>query len=86
MVRGFSRVLGAGSSRVLPALENGGLFLSADTRLSLTAGWERWSHSSRFKIPFEAGYGDSRQRQPLTTELSLAIFMSPEVDWKLATA
>ncbi|MDF3839907.1 hypothetical protein P3W85_44330 [Cupriavidus basilensis] len=89
--RGFARTLRSRVARVVPALEPVSLVLIDSVTLALI-------QIDALPIPKApggfAGLGDradwvaddARERKPLTAALSLAVFMAPHADWRLATA
>ncbi|KJK22189.1 hypothetical protein UB46_22820 [Burkholderiaceae bacterium 16] len=90
-MRGFTRAVPHGESRLIPALEEVSLTLLRHARVTLTivpesgpgfpgAGRDQGCGST------DPSTDDLRQRKPATAGISLAVFASPQSDWGLSSA
>lgn len=90
-MRGFTRTVCYGQSRLVPALEEVSLILLRHARVTLTFVPESGPGFSASVRGQDRGalcqsMDDSRQRKPVTAGISLAVFAAPQSDWGLSSA
>ncbi|WP_133303110.1 hypothetical protein [Cupriavidus lacunae] len=83
-MRGFTRTVRCGESRLIPALEEVSLTLLRQARVTLTILPE--SGRGQDRGAFNLSVDDLRERKPATAGISLAVFASPQLDWGLSSA
>jgi len=80
-VRGFTRTLRRGECRTLPALERLSITLCRRGALALVSLPADEGPPNRSAV-----IDDIRHRKPVTAALALAVFASPESDWRISSA
>ncbi|WP_042883279.1 hypothetical protein [Cupriavidus necator] len=90
-MRGFTRAVRHGESRLIPALEEVSLTLLRQAKVTLTIVPESGPGfpapgRDQGRVSSSPSTDDLRQRKPATAGISLAVFTSPQSDWGLSSA